>query len=349
VGPALELLAGSRKPVLLVGLEARAPGVGALVSALAERLGAPVLSTYKAKGIVPDGHPNVVGLFTGGAVERECVGQADLIVLVGLDPVELIGRPLGYAVPVLDLGPVAHPVHYVEAAARVGGDLAAALEGLASATGGGGWEPGSFERLRANISSRLSYQGLGEGLSPDTVVHIASQMAEEMDARVTIDAGAHMFSCMALWRAQRQADVLISNGLSTMAFSLPAAIAMSLETPERPVIAFTGDGGLMMCAGELSTAAQHAARLCIVVFNDSGLSLIAIKQQQRQLQRRGVDWPGVDFATVARGFGLRGYSAATPDEYRAALDAALEARGPSLIDVKVDPSGYLSQSIALRG
>jgi acetolactate synthase-1/2/3 large subunit len=154
---------------------------------------------------------------------------------------------------------------------------------------------------------------------------------------------------MAFWSAQRQGDVLISNGLATMAFSLPAAIAMSLETPERPVIAFTGDGGLMMCAGELSTAAQHASRLCIVVFNDGGLSLIAIKQQARQLQRHGVDWPGVDFATVARGFGLRGYTATTLEQYRDALATALAGQGPSLIDVRVDPGGYLGQSIALRG
>ena len=149
--------------------------------------------------------------------------------------------------------------------------------------------------------------------------------------------------------ARVRADVLISNGLSTMAFSLPAAIAMSLETPDRPVIAFTGDGGLMMCAGELSTAAQHGAKLCIVVFNDSSLSLIAIKQEQRQFARSGVGFAGTDFATIARGFGLQGYSAQTIDEYRDALKQAFESGRPSLIDVKVDPSGYLAQSIALRG
>jgi acetolactate synthase I/II/III large subunit len=115
------------------------------------------------------------------------------------------------------------------------------------------------------------------------------------------------------------------------------------------VNAFTGDGGLLMCAGELSTAAQHAAKLCVVVFNDSGLSLIAIKQEQRQHQRKGVDWPGVDFATVARGFGLQGTTAANADQYRDALKTFLETKGPCLIDVKVDPSGYLAQSIALRG
>ena len=346
---ASDLLAKARKPVILVGLEARTPGAGDRISALATRIGAPILPTYKAKGIVPDDHPNVVGLFTGGAAERDCVGAADLIILAGFDPVELIGRPWGYDAPVLDLGPVRHPVHYVEPAARVDGDLGTILDGLTTATGGGGWAAGAFDVFRRGLASRLAYRGAGQGVSPEAVVRIAMDSAEGRDARITVDAGAHMFSCMAFWPARRQGDVLISNGLATMAFSLPAAIAMSLETPDRPVIAFTGDGGLMMCTGELSTAAQHGAKLCIVVFNDATLSLIAIKQQSRQLPREGVDWPRPDFAAIARGFGLAGYNAGTSEEYRAALDAALTRDGPSLIDVGVDPSGYLDQSIALRG
>lgn len=349
---ALELLAAARKPVILVGLEARSRNAGELISAFAGQLGAPILATYKAKGVVPDRHPSFIGLFTGGAVERECVEQADLIVLCGLDPVELIGRPWGYRAPVLDLGPVDHPVHYVQPAVRVDGDLELILKALSPARAKGDWEAGAFARLRAGVVSRLAYRGRegGElGLSPEAVVRTAVELNEGGDARVTVDAGAHMFSCMAFWPVARRADVLISNGLSTMAFSLPAAIAMSLETPDRPVIAFTGDGGLMMCAGELSTAAQHGAKLCIVVFNDSSLSLIAIKQEQRQFARDGVGWPGVDFAAVARGFGLQGYSAASIDEFREALKTALEAGKPSLIDVRVDPTGYLAQSIALRG
>jgi acetolactate synthase I/II/III large subunit len=347
-----QLLASAKKPVILVGLEARSRHVGELICAFAEQMGAPILATYKAKGLVPDTHPKLIGLFTGGAVERECVGQADLIVLCGLDPVELIGRPWGYSVPVLDLGPVAHPVHYVEPAVRVAGDLEPILKELLRARGGGGWDAAAFARMRDSVASRLAYRGQGgaeSGISPDAVVRTAVQLGEGKNARVTVDAGAHMFSCMAFWPVVRRADVLISNGLSTMAFSLPAAIAMSLETPDRPVIAFTGDGGLMMCAGELSTAAQHAAKLCIVVFNDSSLSLIAIKQEQRQFARSGVGWPGVDLATVARGFGLQGYSAANIDEYRDAMKQALESERPSLIDVRVDPTGYLAQSIALRG
>ena len=200
------------------------------------------------------------------------------------------------------------------------------------------------------MADRLAYRGTGPGLSPEQVVRTAVELAAGHDARITVDAGAKMFSAMAFWPARRQGDVLISNGLASMAFSLPAGIAMSLETPERPVIAFTGDGGLMMCAGELSTAAQHASRLCIVVFNDASLSLIAIKQQARQMTARRRRLAAAGFRRRrARVRAAPATSADTDEEYRAALQAALSSDGPSLIDVRVDPSGYLAQSIALRG
>ncbi len=343
------LIAAAKRPVLLVGLEARTPGSGKRLEALATRLRCPVLPTYKAKGVVPDDHPNVVGLFTGGAAERPCVDLADLIILCGFDPDELIGQPWPYTAKIVDLGPVHHPVHYVTAAERLIGPLPAILDGLDDCEGGGGWKPNEIAQLRDGMQARLAYRGSGDGLSPEQVVRTAYQASSAMDPRITVDAGAHMFSAMAFWPARRQGDALISNGLATMAFAVPAAIAMSLESPERPVIAFTGDGGLMMCAGELSTAAQYGRRLCIVVFNDATLSLIAIKQESRQLPQEGVTWPRPDFAAVARGFGLRGFSATSVAEYRAALDQALAGDTPSLIDVRVDPTGYLSQSIALRG
>ena len=343
------LIAASKRPVLLVGVEARAAGSGERLQALAARLGCPVMPTYKAKGVVSDLHPNVVGAFTGGAAERDCVGSADLILLCGFDPVELIGRPWPYDAPVVSLGPVHHPIHYVQLTAEALGPLPDLLDALGAVDGGGGWADGEIARLREAMLRRLAYQGDGDGLSPQAVVETAHAASAAMDPRIAVDAGAHMFSAMAFWPVSRPGDVLISNGLASMAFALPAGIAMSLETPDRPVIAFTGDGGLMMGAGELSTAAQFARRLCIVVFNDATLSLIAIKQQARQLPREGVTWPACDFAAVARGFGMRGYAAGTLDEYRAALEQALAEDTPSLIDVKVDPSGYLAQSIALRG
>lgn len=348
-GDAGALLRYAKRPVVIVGLEARDAGAPQQILALVQRLRCPVLTTYKAKGIVSDDDPCVVGHFTGGAVESECMAAADLIVLCGLDPVELIGRPWTYTAPVVDIALVRHPVHYLEPAAGVYGRLASGIESLLLSCGASDWREDEIAALRQGVTTRLAYRGNSEGLTPQQVVEMASNAAGEEGACIAVDAGAHMFSAMAFWRARSQGSALISNGLATMAFALPAGIARALNAPGVPTIAFTGDGGLMMCAGELATAAQCGARLCVIVFNDSALSLIALKQRNRKLADAGVTWPSADFASVARGFGMTAFTARTPQAYAEALQAALRIDGPCLIDVQVDPTGYIDQAKALRG
>lgn len=343
------LLARARRPVLLVGLEARDDGAAAQILALAQRLRCPVLTTYKAKGLVSDAFEGLVGHFTGGAAERDCVAQADLIVLCGLDPVELIGRPWPYTAPVLDIGLAAHPVHYVMPAAAMHGPLALHLGSLRPDAQPSDWRPDEIDALRYAMRERLAFASGGPGLSPQLVVERAMQAVGPVRPAITVDAGAHMFSAMAFWQATAAGSALISNGLATMAYALPAGIARALHAPETPTIAFTGDGGLAMCAGELATAVQAKARLCVVVFNDSTLSLIAIKQRDRGMADAGVRPSAVDFTSVARGFGLKAFCATNEAEYAAALHDALASEAPCLIDVLVDPTGYRAQAKALRG
>ncbi|GAB5101295.1 thiamine pyrophosphate-binding protein [Caballeronia sp. HLA56] len=349
IDAARALIEGSRRPVIVVGLEARSAEVAAKIAAFARQLDCPLLTTYKAKGVVAEDDDHVIGLFTGGALERECVSSAGLIVLCGLDPVELIGRPWGYDAPVLDLSAVEHRPHYVEPTVKLRLPLAQALDALSGVKPREGWAPQAFARLRTGMQTRLAYSGNGVGLTPEQVVRLAATASAALDPRMTVDAGAHMFSAMAFWPARRAGDVLISNGLASMAYALPAGVAMSLSHPARQVIAFTGDGGLLMCIGELATAARENVKLCVIVFNDSTLSLIQIKQQSRGLEKDGVTWPRIDFAAIARGFGLTTFSAATPMDYQSALAQAFATDGPCLIDVHVDPTGYLAQSKALRG
>ena len=200
------------------------------------------------------------------------------------------------------------------------------------------------------MAARLQYPS-SAGLGPQQVVELAAQAAQSLPTmpRITVDAGAHMFSAMAFWPCAAPYDVLISNGLATMAFALPAAIAASLQERDRPVICFTGDGGLLMCLGELSTAVEQQARIVVVVFNDRSLSLIDIKQQQRGFATRGVRWDEPDLAQVMEGLGGRGYRVDTLRDYEMALAKALQGEGPALIDVAIDPSGYPAQLKALRG
>ncbi len=344
---ALAAIRRARRPVIVVGLEATTPAGAEAARGLAATLGAPVLLTYMAKGVVPDDSPHFAGIFTGGAIEQACVRAADLIVLAGLDPVELIRKPWPYSAPVVELAAATYSPHYVQPAVRVTGDLAQILKHLTANLAGGDWRVSDIAGHRQAFHDGMALPD-GAGLSAGAVVRAAVD-AFGPSSRLTVDAGAHMFSACALWQAAAPLDLLISNGLASMGFALPAAIAAALHDPERGAVAMTGDGGLLMCLGELKTAAQTNANITVIVFNDARLSLIDIKRQQRQMPDLGLSWTPPNFADVARGFGFAVWRAETEADMRQAASAAAATAGPSLIDARIEPSGYLPQLRALRG
>jgi len=345
---AQELLTRAARPVVVVGLEACTPSLAALVRPFCAGLACPVLSTYQAKGVIPDSDPRMVGLFTGGTLESACLDASDLIVLVGLDPVELIPQAWRYTAPVIDIGLVERPVHYVRPEVGLYGPIDATLAALGTPSAADGWRAEDAIRLRTEMRAKLACASAA-AVSPHRVVELTLDASDTHSRpRVAVDAGAHMFSATAFWDCAEPHDLLISNGLATMGFALPAAIGAALAEPARKVVAFTGDGGLAMCLGELLTAKQESCPVVTVVFNDGSISLIDIKQQARGLPPEGVRWERPDFARVAEGLGLRAWRARTESEYREAIGAALAAQGPTLVDVHVDPTAYPSQIRALR-
>jgi acetolactate synthase-1/2/3 large subunit len=360
IASARVLLAGARRPAIIAGLESR--DAAAETRALARALGAPVLVTYKAKGVVADDDPLFGGVFTGGAAEAALLRRADLIMLAGADPVEFIPQRWRYDAPVIDVARFARGTHYLTPACVIEGAIGPALAALASAVApdhravpanalASDWTVEEIGAARASWRSALANPGAPGRLGPERVVTLAAEAcaAAGITPRAAVDAGAHMFSATTFWPAAEPNGLLISNGLATMGFALPAAIAAALAEPHRPVVAFTGDGGLLMCLGELATAASLRARVVVIVFNDAGLSLIALKKAGRSLPEGSLDWAHPGFAEAARGLGCAGVTVETEDAYRRALAAALAADGPTVIDVRIDPSGYPAQMAAARG
>lgn len=343
---ARELLKASRRPVIIVGLEARYGDAPAALLKLADALSCPVLLTYKAKGVLPDTHPGNVGMFTGALAEAEIVGNADLIILFGLDPVELIPGTWPYDAPILDLFPYDHFDCPSPPAGRLIGSLADAATAVRDVIEASDWTQNEVGDHRDRLRARL--RCAGDGHTSWSVVEQTRQAAP-VDCRATVDAGAHMFSAFSAWVAREPFGILKSNGLSTMGYALPAAIASSLAEPERSVVAFTGDGGLLMCLGELKTAVENDCRIVVVVLNDSALSLIDIKQQRQRRQSRGVKYAPADFAGIAQALGCRAWQVGATDDLASVLAAALGVGGPALIDVTIDPAGYPDQLVALRG
>ena len=339
------LLSNSRRPVLIVGLQARRAGIAEKLQQLVDRLACPVLVSYKAKGVIADTNPHFVGTFTGATAEGDALSQADFILTLGLDPIEMIPLPWTYDVSVGVVMQGMSDAFSFTPEVCLDGDLASNISALTKQATVSSWSLPEIGELRAGFRERVSLSG--DGHTADSVIDTLSKFAPA-GARLAVDAGAHMFSVMARWPATHPHDVLKSNGLSTMGFALPAAIASYLIDPGRPVIAITGDGGMLMCLAELSTAARLNIPVTVIVLNDAALSLIDIKQQLLRHPVEGVRYPAVDFATAARGLGCQAWAVGADESIEKVLPLALSTTGPSLIDVTTNPGGYSDQLAALR-
>ncbi len=340
------LLKESRRPVIVAGLEARHGTAPRALRDLAEALACPVLLTYKAKGVLADAHPLAAGVFTGAKAEAKIFHQSDLIILFGLDPVELIPGGWRYECPVIDITPANHPTAPVPTGCRLTGPLEEIAHELLKAELETLWTTPETDGLREALLASVALRGTGQ--TAQTVTEALVDIAPE-ECRLTVDSGAHMFSALAHWQTSEPFGVLKSNGLSTMGFALPAAIASSLYEPERPVAALTGDGGLMMCLAELATAVEHNCRIVVVVINDAALSLIDIKQQRQQYRSCGVRYGTVDFSKLAAALGCRAWRVGPGQPLAPILRQAFSGKGPALVDVIADPDGYGDQLTSLRG
>ncbi len=333
----------------MAGLQAREPRRAAALRAFVAETGCPVLTTYKAKGVADERDPLTLGLYMGGVPEEAVIKSADLLLLYGFDPVEGPPQKWRYTTsPMLELTEHVYEPALFEASVSVVGDIAESLAQIAPALGPLSWDKDELGAVKQRLTTAARVAVNGPGVSPQALVDAAAA-ALPADCRIAIDAGAHMLPVLHLWQSAEPSQSLISRGLSTMGFALPAAIASCLADPDRRAVAFTGDGGLMMCLGELGTAFQEGCAPIVVVFNDSCLTLIGSKQARRQLAPAGVDFSDADFAQMARGFGWKAHRVTRPDELAHAFAQAVANPGPTLIDVVIDPSSYEAQILALRG
>jgi acetolactate synthase-1/2/3 large subunit len=339
-------LARGRRPVVVLGLGARYAATE--IRRLLAGANIPALATYKAAGVVADSSPNAAGLLTGATIEGPVLDAADVILAIGLDAVELIPAAWPYAAPVVALSEWPEDSPYFEPAIEVVGGLTELISGLDPLHDG--WDPTFAQRhRRQGLASLVAYQPSGSTLAPWDLVSRVREVAPP-GTIATVDAGAHMLVAMPLWATENPGELLVSSGLATMGFALPAAIAAALVSPDIRVFCFVGDGGLGMVLAELETLARLALRVTVVVFNDSSLSLIKIKQKPaRHGGEAAVGYRATDFAAVAAGCGVPACRAASTDELDDAVRASLDSSGPLLIDALVDPSGYPHVLDAIRG
>lgn len=338
-------IAAAGRPVILAGFEAARTGAGPHLQALAEKCGMPVITTYKAKGLMPETHPLCLGGAglspRADAVLLALLRQSDLILMVGYDPIEM---RLGWLDPVTDPGqvveitnaPADHAMHH--AGARIVAETGKVMEALAGAVPAGSpaWAGGEAAKARDELQ-RLFATPAGWG--PHAIVDCLNDAAGE-DGLVTVDSGAHRILLSQKWQAARPLSLLQSAGFCTMAAALPLAIGAKVADPSRPVFAVMGDGGLEMAIGELATLRDLALPVTVAVFQDCSLALIALKQAASGLPPAGVALGMTDFAKVASGFGGHGVTVHDAESLKRELAAAPSRNTFTLIACRFDADAY---------
>jgi acetolactate synthase I/II/III large subunit len=306
---ARQLLTRARKPLILAGLDVVNQQAHEPLVRLAESLGAPVITTYKAKGTLAEDHPLVVsGAGLSPKADRHLLplfAEADAILLAGYDPIEMRvnwRRPWPDDAIVIEVSAEAmdHGMHGVGYSfiGDVGAGLAALGEGLKTSAKPASWAAGVRKEIATAFAPRRDW-------GPEVVFDTLRQAMPEATV-ATADSGAHRILLSQLWRCPAPRTLLQSSGLCTMGCAVPIAAGYKLARPETPVIAFVGDAGLEMGLGELATLRDLGIPLIICVLVDESLALIEMKQRATQRPTAAVDFSGTDFPAVAAAMGGHG-------------------------------------------
>jgi len=349
---AIDILSQSRRPVLVAGNGVHLSKSHALLQQLAEQWNMPVATSYKGKSAIAETHPLAVGMVGvyGQQAANRAVGDADTVVIVGakltpqdtvrenpsvFDPrrqriiqIDIDDRNAGWTFPI-ELGLI--------------GDAGAILSQLVEASRAA--TPASARQRRewANgLAQRKSQDHFYDDpamhrdsspVLPQRLVHLLQQTLDPSTV-FALDAGNNR-TWMAHFFKAAQANTFFSpGGTAGMGWSLPAAVALKLARPDRPVAAVSGDGGYMMTVHALSTAMQYQLPILCVVFNDGALGMV--RHHQAPGRYIASEFAPTDNAAVARGFGAFGVQVSDSRHLPDALRQAVASGLPAVVDVVID-------------
>ena len=348
----LQLLAASERGVILAGggvLRARA---SKRLTVLSEAMAVPVIAAWRRPDVFPNSHPNYLGMtgYWSAPTVRRRLLDADAILVLGCRLSEVAS--FGYSIPTpgtrwahVDLEPRASGHGLSAPSLALAADAARFLDAAWSDLRGAALDAEMRGRRERGIAAdRKAYVAAsrvdeepwdGPGVHPGRVIATLQRLLPS-DSLIATDAGNFGGWAARGYRFVRP-GTFVGPTSGAMGYGLPAAIAASLLRPDRPAVALCGDGGFAMTMSELETAVREHARPIAIVFDNRQYGTIHMHQERDGHSVAGTDLGAIDFAAAARAFGAIGYTVETDADFEPALVAALAARAPSVIHLRVDP------------
>lgn len=333
-------LKSASNTVIYCGGGAVSAAAGEHVIALAERLGAPVVTSIMGKGAVPEDHPLVLGaLWSPGNAIDTLLRKADCMVGFGSKlgvqatnhfklplPAELIRVDVDEAELSLNARPTV----------SILGDAALAAEGIVSLLAGDDYSAGGFEIERITAVRK---EARSSAFGSDRLPYIdALRRAMPRDGILAFDMTMMSYASCYLYPAYLPRTFLFPSGYGTLGFAFPAALGAKVGRPDTAVACVVGDGGFQYTMEELGTAVQHRIGVPIVIFNDSTYSAVKDEQASNRGGRFiGVDLINPDYLKIADAYGIPGVRAENPEALERAMREAMDRDLPSIIDVPIEP------------
>jgi len=330
----------AKKPVILAGWGAFESSD--MVLKIAQKLKAPIVTTFRAKGIIPEHNEWVLGILgdVGSQHTRSMVNASDLLITLGVGFSKRTNVPFEKPLIQVDIDPIKLGKHPFKIALL--GNCTLIL-------------PRLYEKIETK-TDLTSYHEMTEmkqkwyaqldkeadphavPLRPPYIMKVLSETLPE-DAVITIDVGENgwWFGRNFMMKKQRFA---MSGYLATMGFGLPGAFAAKLAYPEKTVICITGDGGFSMTMGDFVTAVKYELPIIVVVLNNKKLAMIEREQRMEQFPPFGVDLLNPDFAAFANACGGTGIKVLKPGELKTAVEQALKMNTQVLLDVDTDAKRF---------
>lgn len=338
------LLTRAKRPVVLAGIGAMRAGATQALIRFAETTSTPVVVSPMAKGVFPEDHVLFAGVLDMACnqVLWELLHSADLIISAGFDAVELI-KPWTVKTPVLHIDALQNTDQIYSSGVECLGNIGAILDWFSGDWAGEPrWTEADVNAHRVKLREAY-YGGRIEGhLNPTDVIDVV-RAAAPRNTIATSDVGSHKLLIGQGWQTYAPRELLMTNGLSSMGFGVPAAIGAKIAFPDRPVVSLVGDGGFAMTATEVRLASSLNLPMVFVVFVDGSLNRIELKQMQLGYPSTATRIEDMDLVALAGAMDCDGVQVENTTELAKALENMGTLTRPLVVAAKVDPSQYESQ------
>ena len=327
-------------PVIIAGWGAYPAGKDVL--ALARKIGAPVLTTFRAKGIIPEDNEWVIGILgnVGSPHARELATGADLLITLGVGFSKFTNVPDDKPLVQVDLDPV--KLGKNARSVSLFGDCTEILPRLIPLVTAKDTDKvrKTIARMKREWNEQRDREadGLLVPLRPPFIMKILSEVIPA-DAVLSLDVGENQWWFGRNFRMQSQ-RFCMSGYLATMGFGFPGAIAAKLAYPDRPVFCITGDGGFSMAMADFVTAVKYTLPMVVIILDNHQLGMIQVEQMMEQYPNFATDLLNPDFVRYAEACGGAGLRVIKPEDLKPAVLKAMSMNQPVIIDVETDPKRF---------